>query len=148
MGGTILFHEHLSIDLPQFGPRPANAPPLQPPPTNDVNLIIEEVKAAAKDGVTCIVDGGHPDMKRSLESLRTIASKTSVLIVASGGYYMERVYPPEVAAKSEDQIAEDLAREANTNRYGAFGEIGENPNGVMSALEEKVFRAVGNEEEP
>src|SRR4029077_16015202 len=62
--GTTLFHEHLSIDLPQFGPRPANAPPVQPPPTDDVGLIIEEVKAAAKDGVVCIVDGGHPDMKR------------------------------------------------------------------------------------
>src|SRR5580658_9576108 len=30
--GPLLFHEHLSIDLPQFGPRPANAPPPQPPP--------------------------------------------------------------------------------------------------------------------
>jgi phosphotriesterase-related protein len=143
MGGTILFHEHLSIDLPQFGPRPANAPPPQPPPTDDVNLILEEVKAAAKDGVTCIVDGGHPDMKRNLESLKTIARGTSMLIIASGGYYMERVYPPEVAAKSEDQIAEDLAREANANRYGAFGEIGENPDAGMSDLERKAFRAVG-----
>ncbi len=141
--GTILFHEHLSIDLPQFGPRPADAPPLLPPPTNDVDLIVEEVKAAKKDGVICIVDGGHADMKRNLDNVKAIANRTGMLIVASGGYYMERVYPPDLAGKSEDQIAEDLAREAKANRYGAFGEIGENPNAVMSALEEKVFRAVG-----
>jgi phosphotriesterase-related protein len=141
--GTTLFHEHLSIDLPQFGPRPADAPPIQPPATNDVALIVEEVKAAAKDGIACIVDGGHPDMKRRMESLREIADKTGVYIVASGGYYMERVYPPDVAAKSDDQVADDLAREANANRYGAFGEIGENPDAAMSAEERKVFRAVG-----
>jgi phosphotriesterase-related protein len=141
--GTTLFHEHLSIDLPQFGPRPADAPPIQPPPTNDLALIVEEVKAAAKDGIVCIVDGGHPDMKRRMESLREVAEKTTVHVVASGGYYMERVYPPELAAKSDDQIAEDLTREANANRYGAFGEIGENPDAAMSPEERKVFRAIG-----
>jgi predicted metal-dependent phosphotriesterase family hydrolase len=142
-GGPLLFHEHLSIDLPQFGPRPANAPPPQPPPTSNVDLIIEEVKAAEKDGVKVIVDGGHTDMKRNLDNLKQIATRTGMLIVASGGYYMERVYPPDLATKSEDQIADELVREANANRYGALGEIGENPDAVMSPLEQKVFRAVG-----
>ena len=139
--GTTLFHEHLSIDLPQFGPRPADAPPIQPPPTHDVALIVEEVKAAATDGITCIVDGGHPDMKRRMENLREIADKTGVHIVASGGYYMERVYPPGLAAKSDDQIADDLTREANANRYGAFGEIGENPDAAMSGRAAPVVRS-------
>jgi len=141
--GTTLFHEHLSIDLPQFGPRPANAPPIQPPPTDDVNLIVEEVRAATKDGVICIVDGGHPDMKRKMETLKTIADKTGMFIVASGGYYMERVYPPDIATSTEDQIADGLVREASANRYGAFGEIGENPDAAMSAEEHKMFRAIG-----
>ena len=142
--GPILFHEHLSIDLPYFGPPlAANAPPRPPAPTNDVDLIVEEVKAVQKDGVVCIVDGGHADMKRNLDSLKTIATRTGMLVVASGGYYMERVYPSDLKGKSEDQIAEELAREAAANRFGAFGEIGENPDAVMSPLEEKVFRAVG-----
>jgi phosphotriesterase-related protein len=64
-------------------------------------------------------------------------------IVASGGYYMERNYPPEIATKSDDQIADDLVVEAKANHYGAFGEIGENPNAAMSDLEHKMFRAVG-----
>jgi phosphotriesterase-related protein len=147
MGGPILFHEHLSIDLPpNLNPRTANAPPLpppQPPATANVDLIVEEVKLAAKDGVRCIVDAGHPDMKRNLDSLKTVANRTDVLIVASGGYYMERVYPPSLTSQTDDQIADGLVREANANRYGAFGEIGENADAPMSDLERKVFRAVG-----
>jgi phosphotriesterase-related protein len=141
--GATLFHEHLSIDLPPQGPRPANAPPPRPAPTRDVDLIINEVKAAQKDGIGCIVDGGHPDMGRDLNALKQIAKATGMTIVASGGYYMERNYPPELAGKSEDQIAEELAHEATANRYGAFGEIGENPNAPMSDAERKVFRAIG-----
>jgi len=137
--GATLFHEHLSIDL-----RPRNAtPPKQAPPTDNVDLIVDEVKAAQKDGIICIVDGGHPDMGRNLDNLKLIAQRTGMYIVASGGYYMERIYPPELASKSDDQIAEDLAQEARANRYGAFGEIGENPNAPMSDAEQKVFRAIG-----
>ena len=84
-----------------------------------------------------------PTWDRDLEFLKQLTTQSGLPIVASGGYYMERVYPPELATKSEDQIAEELAREAAANRFGAFGEIGENPNAPMSELERKVFRAVG-----
>jgi len=140
-GGATLFHEHLSIDLPYFGPPRSTPPP--PQATADVDYIIGEIKTAGQEGVVCIVDGGHPDMARNLDYLKKIAANTPVYIVASGGYYMERVYPPDLAAKNEDQIADGLVREANENRYGAFGEIGENPNAAMSDLERKIFRAVG-----
>ena len=29
---------------------------------DDVDLIVDEVRAAGEDGVTCIVDGGHADV--------------------------------------------------------------------------------------
>jgi len=140
-GKATLFHEHLSIDLPYFGP-PLSTP-LPPPATADVNYVIGEIRIAGQEGVGCIVDGGHTDMGRSLDHLKQIANSTPVHIVASGGYYMQRVYPPDVASRSEDQIAEGLAREAQENRYGALGEIGENPDAAMSDEERKVFRAVG-----
>jgi phosphotriesterase-related protein len=147
MSGPILFHEHLSIDLPpNLNPRPADAPPLPPPqpaPTLNLDLIVEEVKVAGRDGVTRIVDGGHPDMNRKLENLKAISNRTGMLIVASGGYYMERTYPADLATKSEDEIADGLARETIAQGLGAFGEIGENADAPMSALERKVFRAVG-----
>ncbi|MGD0435554.1 MAG: hypothetical protein ABSB86_03765 [Bryobacteraceae bacterium] len=140
--GVTLFHEHLSIVLPPTGPPPATPPP--PPATSDVDLMIREVNTAGTEGVVCIVDGGHPDMGRNLDNLKRIARNTNVHIVASGGYYMQRTYPPEIAMKSEDQIADDLVREVYRDGLGALGEIGEAANGAeLTADERKVFRAVG-----
>jgi phosphotriesterase-related protein len=64
-----------------------------------------------------------------------------VPIVASGGYYMQRTYPPDIAAKPADEIADSLAREASEQRLGAFGEIGQQ-SGVLTDDEKKVFQAV------
>ncbi len=145
--GATLFHEHLSIDLPPAVPltgsaRDAKAPP--PAATSDVDLMIREVTTAGQEGVVCIVDGGHPDMGRKLDNLRRIAESTPVHIVAGGGYYMQRTYPPEIATKTEDQIADELVREASRDRLGAFGEIGEAAGGAaLTPDERKVFRAVG-----
>jgi phosphotriesterase-related protein len=141
--GATLFHEHFSIELPPVTPPPPNAPPPQPNPTKDLNLMIEEAKAALKDGVALIVDGGHADMGTDLEFLKQLTTRSGLPIVASGGYYMERVYPRDLANKTEDQIADELAHQAAANRFGAFGEIGENPDAPMSAFERKIFRAVG-----
>ena len=105
--------------------------------------MLEQLDVAATEGVGCIVDAGTTDVGRDKDLLRQIASRTSVHIVACGGLYMERTYPQDVATKSEDQIADDLVRDARAARYGAFGEIGETPNAAMSAAERKVFRAVG-----
>ena len=78
----------LSIDLPpNLNPsgRRASATNAATAGDGERRSDLEEVKAAARDGVRCIVDGGHPDMKRSLEKLKTIANRTDVLVVASGG---------------------------------------------------------------
>jgi phosphotriesterase-related protein len=142
IAGSTLFHEHLSIRYPltkalataQGRPVPASF-------TDDVDVMIEETKAAASDGVGCIVDGGHPDMDRDLAALTRIAAESGVPIVASGGYYMQRNYPPEIAAKTVEQIADDLVRDAKAQRLGAYGEIGQQ-GGVLTDDERKVFTAV------
>jgi len=131
-GGPVLFHEHLSMHYP---------PQAKEHFTDDVAMMVDEVRAAGKEGIACIVDGGHPDMARSLDALKRIATESGVPIVASGGYYMQRTYPPEIAAKSVAQIAEELAREAAAQRLGAFGEIGQQ-GGVLTDEEKKVFQAV------
>jgi phosphotriesterase-related protein len=152
--GATLFHEHLSIDMSIItNPGRFAIPPKAgqgggaaagPPPSADVNLMVEQAKAAARDGVSCIVDGGHADMGRKVENLKQIAERSGVLIVASGGYYMERSYPPEVNTKSEDQLANELAQEATAQRFGAFGEIGADPNEPeLTPVEKKVYRAIG-----
>lgn len=131
-GGPVLFHEHLSMHFP---------PQAKEHFTDDVAMMIDEVRAARADGIACIVDGGHPDMSRSLDALKRIATGSGMPIVASGGYYMQRTYPPEIAGKSAAQIADELAREAVEQRLGAFGEIGQQ-SGVLTDDEKKVFEAV------
>ena len=131
--GVTLFHKHLSIKLSE-----------QMTVTDDVDNIVREIQTAAAEGLGCIVDGGHPDMARDLDACRRVANETDVHVVASGGYYMERFYPPDVATKSDDQLAEDLVEEAAHDRLGAFGEIGQTSDAAeMTALERKAFRAVG-----
>jgi phosphotriesterase-related protein len=131
-GGATLFHEHLSMRYP-IGVKEHF--------TDDVALMIEEAKATKADGVAAIVDGGHGDMNRSLDALRRIATESGLPIIASGGYYMQRSYPVELAAKSADQLADELAKEAAASRFGAFGEIGQQ-GGVMTDDEKKVFTAI------
>jgi phosphotriesterase-related protein len=132
-GGPTLFHEHLSINLSPNNPRHYTA---------DVALMVEEARGALKDGLACIVDGGHPDMGRDLEALRRITTESGLPIVASGGYYMQRTYPAGIATKSADRIADDLVKDAAAEHLGAYGEIG--PQGdELTADERKVFEAMG-----
>jgi phosphotriesterase-related protein len=72
--------------------------------------------------------------------LRTIAEKSGVHVVASGGYYLQLTYPPEVSSESEEQLVDRLAQDAAKYRVGAFGEIGSSPE--MTADERKVFRVM------
>lgn len=140
--GAILFHEHLSIRYPLTKALAEKAGrPVPPSFTDDLDLMVEETRAAGADGVGVIVDGGHPDMDRDLAALTRIAKDSGVHIVASGGFYMQRNYPPEMVAKTADQIADDLVRDAKAQRLGAFGEIGQQ-GGVMTDDERKVFAAV------
>jgi phosphotriesterase-related protein len=130
--GPSLFHEHLSMRYPigvteHF--------------TDDLAMMVEEAKAAKADGIAAIVDGGHADMNRSVDALKRISSESGLPVIASGGYYMQRSYPADIATKTADQIADQLAAEATASRFGAFGEIGQQ-GGVMTDDEKKVSTAV------
>ena len=130
--GPSLFHEHLSMRFPLGAATHF---------TDDIAMMIEEAKLAKADGIAAIVDGGHADMNRSIDALKRIATESGLPIIASGGYYMQRTYPAEIATKSADQIADELAKEAAASRFGAFGEIGQQ-GGVMTDDERKVFTAI------
>ena len=143
--GHLLFHEHLSFGSVFFGKmRPANAPrPATPPPPSYLETperVVDEVKATMQQGVGLIVDGGHPDMGTNYDHLKMISEKTGLHVVASGGYYLQTTYPPEVASESEEQLVEGLVRDAGKYRWGAFGEIGSSP--TMTDDERKVFRVM------
>ena len=136
-----LFHEHLSFEWAKVRGPGGRGP--QAGPDKDVALVAGQINEAAAENVGCIVDAGTTDIGRDVAFLREVAARTRVQIVACGGLYMQRTYPSDLAAKSEEQIADDLVRDAIASRYGAFGEIGETPDAAMSADERKVFRSVG-----
>jgi len=130
--GPSLFHEHLSFKYP-LGVKEHF--------TDDVAMMIDEAKAAKAEGIAAIVDGGHADMSRSLDALKRISAESGLPVIASGGYYMQRWYPADLATKSADQIADELAKDATASRLGAFGEIGQQ-GGEMTDDEKKVFAAI------
>jgi len=155
--GATLFHEHLSFSR-EFATKLSATPfpgarggpvrgPGGPKPDEkyfleDLDLMTDELKAAKQDGVACIVDAGHPDMGRSLPFLTQLSEHSGMPIVASAGYYGQPFYTPELIALGEDQIVQELIRQARTSPVGAFGEIG-TWNEMMTPDERKVFRAVG-----
>lgn len=139
--GAVLLHEHLSLGGPK--------------PSEEANRILELVRRAGREGVSCIVDVGMTDLGRDVDSLKQIASQTTVHIVAGGGYSPAHAdlpkLHPDILTKSEDQIADDLVREATAARQGVFGEIGTGSvsgdvakaSGPITEFERKIFRAVG-----
>jgi len=159
-GGATLFHEHMQL-APDFNAkftaaaaaaRAANGlPPLPgrggpgraagPDIMHDVDLMTAEVAKTKADGVACVVDGGHPDMGRSVDFLRQVSMKSGVPIVAGGGFYSQPFYPKEISTMSEEQIVKALIKQADDDTLGVFGEIGSWDE--ITADERKVFRAVG-----
>jgi phosphotriesterase-related protein len=149
--GAVLFHEHLSYDNDFFAklgseatPRPGSplAGPLPSPNMmEDLDWMTEEVQAAAKDGVSCIVDGGHADMGTDVEFLRLLSRRSGMPIVKGGGYYRQLTYPPRIAKMAEAELVDELVRHARDERWGAFGEIGTSDE--ITPDERKMLRAVG-----
>ena len=126
--GAALMHEHLTAG-------------------GNVDVLVDELRASGQQGLSCIVDAATGRREEAaLEKLRTIATRSGVHVVVAGGYFqdldnLQTAYPPQVAQMTVDQIAEQFARDANAQRWGAFGEIG--TSNTMRPDERKVLRAVG-----
>jgi len=161
-GGATLFHEHMSLGpdfnarfgaaaaaaraangLPPLAGRGGGPPaaPAGPDPMRDVGLMSEELAAAKREGVACIVDAGHPDMGRDLNFVRQASMNSGVPVVASAGFYAQPFYPKDIAAMSEEQVVQALLKQVDADPIGAFGEIGSWDE--ITADERKVFRAIG-----
>jgi len=168
-GGATLFHEHMSFAtdfMTRWGrysmeTRAANglapaggagrgqgrgaAPPPAAPAgtffTQDVDLMSSEMTIAKQEGISCIVDAGHPDMGRDINFLKQISKNSGLPVVAGGGFYTQPFYPKEIATMTEDQIVRALVKQTEDDPIGVFGEIGSWDD--MTKDERKVFRAIG-----
>jgi phosphotriesterase-related protein len=151
IGGPTLFHEHMSLsraywDRMLAGMTPEARQRLGVPSgetyfLEDLDLIVGEMRAAREDGVACLVDGGHADMGRSVAFLKDVSTRSGMPIVVSGGYYTQPFHPADLAGMTDDDLAGRLAREAASERWGAYGEIASSAE--MTDGERKVFRAIG-----
>ena len=148
--GAVLFHEHMSLDIPFWdrlvgtdnpGRESFIGSPDSPYFMQDVDWMVAELRAAAREGVAALVDGGHADMGRDVSFLRTVSEQSGMPIVVSGGYYTDPFHPPELAELTDDDIAASLAEAATAERWGAFGEIASSAE--MTPGERKVFHAIG-----
>lgn len=132
LSGTTLIHEHLSFGSPGSARTKFY---------DDLGLIADEVRACAADGVSCIVDTGTDGLGRKIDALRTIASRSGMLIVACGGLHGKGDYPADAIGKTADQIADDLVEQASRERWGGIGEMGTGPGVPMDPMERKGFEA-------
>lgn len=143
--GATLFHEHLAFDYSSPPPQP-RAPGTPPPalPTNDamVDLLVEELRMAAFDGVSCIVDSSiGPRTDQQLANLTAMATRSGVHVVLGGSYFLQPRYPEDIIRLPEEEIATHLVEQAGRERWGALGEVGSSfPE--MHVDERKMIRAV------
>ena len=140
IAGATLMHEHLGTG----GSDPRDTGTELPDPTRDAAWMLEELTAAHKAGLGCIVAAQTSlPAAANVAYLERLSRGAGLHIVAAGSYYNLQSYPQDVSTKSEDQIADDLVRAASSGRFGAFGEFGlQNNTPELDPLERKVFRAV------
>jgi phosphotriesterase-related protein len=97
---------------------------------DDEPLANEELRQFAAVGGRTVVDPTCRGIGRDPAALARIARATGLHIVMGAGYYLQSSHPPEVARLSAEEIAAEIAAEANEGvgdtgvRIGLIGEIG------------------------
>ncbi len=87
-------------------------------------LVAEELRMAAADGMSCIVDAGIlRRSERELEFLRQMSLRSGVPVVVAGAYW-RAPFPDEVAGMDVDELTAHFVADARAQRWGAFGEVG------------------------
>jgi phosphotriesterase-related protein len=169
--GTTLIHEHILFDLSvyheqRFGPGKAEPLPDEPLGIQHLSILrsniarlrdnvfqkdleigaseLDKFKALGGNSIVEVSSGGLvPDP----QGLVQIAEWTGLNIVAGTGYYIGASHPADLAAKSVEQVTEEMLRDVlegfpGTNvRAGVLGEIGTTE--PLSPTERMVLEATG-----
>jgi phosphotriesterase-related protein len=95
---------------------------------DDEQLAIEELDAFKRAGGATVVDPTCRGIGRNPKALQRISAATGLNIVMGSGYYLQSSHPPELAAMSVDDVADQIVEEAVAGidgvRIGLIGEIG------------------------
>ena len=90
-----------------------------------VDLLVEELRMAAFDGVSCIVDSSiGPRTEQQLANLTAMATQSGVHVVLGGSYFLQSRYPEEIIRLAEGELSTHMIEQARRERWGALGEVG------------------------
>lgn len=142
VGGPVLAHEHLALDLDRSGDRAAVISP-----SAHGDQVAAELSALREEFGLCLVtELTCRGMGRDARELARLAERTGVAVVASTGWYYEPFHPPEVATGTVSELTQTLVDEIRDGigdtgvRPGVIGEVGSHGE-VPSGPEERVLRA-------
>ena len=165
--GPTLIHEHILNDCTCWwrGRDPAFTSPVRDVPVSpdilwqlrndpfankhncaldDEALAIRELGLFTAEGGRTVVDPTCQGIGRNPEALKRIAGATGLNIVMGSGYYLEASHPQHLRAMSANDVADELAMEAEAGvgrsgvRIGLIGEIGVSAD--FTDEERKVLR--------
>ena len=137
--GYTWVHEHLHIDLSGF----KNNLDCR---LDQYDLICQEMKDLRALGVSNIIEMTNRYMGRNPQFMLDLMHETGINVVACTGYYQDAFFPEHVAARSVEQLAQEMVDEivigidGTELKAGIIAEIGSS-EGVITPLEEKVFIA-------
>lgn len=137
--GYTWVHEHLHIDLSGF----KNNLDCR---LDQHDLICQEMKDLRALGVSNIIEMTNRYMGRNPQFMLDLMRETGINVVACTGYYQDAFFPEHVAARSVEQLAQEMVDEivigidGTELKAGIIAEIGSS-EGVITPLEEKVFIA-------
>ncbi|HIC2866508.1 TPA: phosphotriesterase-related protein [Citrobacter freundii] len=137
--GYTWVHEHLHIDLSGF----KNNLDCR---LDQYDLICQEMKDLRALGVSNIIEMTNRYMGRNPQFMLDLMRDTGINVVACTGYYQDAFFPEHVAARSVEQLAQEMVDEIVIGIDGTelkariIAEIGSS-EGVITPLEEKVFIA-------
>ncbi|EOI1354693.1 phosphotriesterase-related protein [Citrobacter amalonaticus] len=137
--GYTWVHEHLHIDLSGF----KNNLDCR---LDQYDLICQEMKDLRALGVSNIIEMTNRYMGRNPQFMLDLMHDTGINVVACTGYYQDAFFPEHVAARSVEQLAQEMVDEivigidGTELKAGIIAEIGSS-EGMITPLEEKVFIA-------
>jgi len=97
---------------------------------DDERLAIEEAALFRRAGGGTIVDAGSVGIRPDPLALRRISQATGLHVVGATGYYTEDFHPPDMDARSEDELTDEIVRDLTEGigetgiRAGIIGEVG------------------------
>lgn len=114
-----------------------------------IEVMAEELHDYRRRGGSCLVDLTSVGLGRDPLWLRSLATRTGVMIVMGAGWYLGSHYPPsaEIERRTVDSLADEIVAEFEHGvgetgvRPGIIGEIGAE-QAWISPIEERVHRAV------